>query len=36
MWFSFHRHQVLRILPKDEVQVSLLKKLEPLMEFEVL
>ncbi|XP_075327207.1 carboxypeptidase A1-like [Odontesthes bonariensis] len=32
---TFEGHQVLRIVPKDEAQLSLLKDLEDLMEFEL-
>lgn len=33
-WFSFCRHQVLRIVPKDEVQLALIKDLEDMSEVE--
>lgn len=33
--FAVCRHKVLRIVPKDDVQLSLMKDLEETMEFEV-
>lgn len=36
LWFSSCRHQVLRIVAKDEVQLSLIKDLEDMSEFEVI
>lgn len=36
LWFSLCRHQVLRIIPRDEVQLSLVKDLEEIIEFEVI
>lgn len=32
----FYRHQVLRIIAKDEVQLSLIKDLEDVIEFQVI
>lgn len=36
LWFSFCRHQVLRIIPRDEIQLSVIKALEDIIEFEVI
>uniref|UniRef100_A0A671V5C7 Carboxypeptidase A1 n=2 Tax=Sparus aurata TaxID=8175 RepID=A0A671V5C7_SPAAU len=35
LWFSFHRHQVLRITAKDEAQLALIKDLEDMIHFEL-
>uniref|UniRef100_A0A671V097 Carboxypeptidase A1 n=1 Tax=Sparus aurata TaxID=8175 RepID=A0A671V097_SPAAU len=34
-WFSFRRHQVLRITAKDEAQLALIKDLEDMIHFEL-